>query len=121
MNKEDQIITLLTEIRDLLKPKEKKAVKRFEKPSYMDVDVYCTIKNNGVDAQSFIDFYESNGWKVGKNPMKNWKAALTTWSKRNGKQTNGYDQRSRAQKVSDKLDEIARKDIEQNGFTSELG
>jgi len=35
-----------------------------------------------VDAEAFISFYESNGWKVGKNPMKSWRAALVTWEKR---------------------------------------
>lgn len=108
------------------KPKERG--KRFKPPSVQEVDQYCFDKEYSINAEAFIGFYESNGWKVGKNPMKNWKAALTTWQKRNGGnngasgqgQNNGFDNRSRAQKVSDKLDEIAKRDIEQNGFTSEL-
>jgi len=98
----------------------------FQPPSQKEVEQYCFEKDYSLDAEAFICFYESKGWMVGKNKMKNWKAALTNWQKRDrgnnsGQQTNGYDSRGRAQKVSDKLDEIARKDIEQNGFTSELG
>ena len=125
MDNEERIIELLTEIRDSLrKPEPKKQGKKFIKPTYLMVAAYCIEKKNGVDAAAFIAHYDSNGWKVGKNPMKNWKAALTTWSKRNGSerqgQNTGFDTRSRAKKVSDKLDEIAREDIERNGFASEL-
>ncbi len=99
--------------------------KGFAPPSQKEVEQYCTEKNYLIDAESFICFYESKGWMIGKNKMKSWKAAVTTWSKRNGssgqRQDTGFDNRSRAQKVSAKLDEIARKDIEQNGHPSDLG
>ena len=126
MNNEDQIISLLTEIRDLLKPKEKKPVKRFVSPTANEVHSYCLEKSiNGIDSVHFVNFYESKNWMIGKNKMKDWKAALRTWEKKNGssgqRQNNGFDNRSRAQKVSDKLDEIAKRDIDTNGFTSELG
>jgi len=39
-------------------------------------------QNLNVDAEAFVDFYNSNGWKVGKNPMKDWKAACRNWSRR---------------------------------------
>ena len=57
--------------------------KRFEKPSISDIKQYCIERNNNVDAQHFYDHYESNGWKVGKNSMKDWKAAVRTWEKNN--------------------------------------
>ena len=60
---------------------------RFIKPSLEEVQAYCNERQNNVDAQRFIDYYESNGWKVGKNPMKDWKAAVRTWEK-NGYGTN---------------------------------
>ena len=41
-------------------------------------------RRNGVDPQRFIDFYETKGWMVGKNKMKDWKAAVRTWEQRNG-------------------------------------
>ena len=59
---------------------------RFVVPTLEEVQVYCNERRNGVDAQRFIDYYSSNGWKVGKNPMKDWKAAVRTWE-RNGYST----------------------------------
>lgn len=60
--------------------------KRFVPPSVEEVEQYCFERNNKVDAQSFIDFYESKGWMIGKNKMKDWKAAVRTWE-RNRNQT----------------------------------
>lgn len=57
--------------------------KRFTPPTLEEVQAYCDERNNGVDAQRFIDYYTSNGWQVGKNKMKDWKAAVRTWE-RNG-------------------------------------
>ena len=54
---------------------------KFSKPSVDDIAAYCQERNNGVDAQRFFDYYEANGWKVGKNPMKDWKAAVRTWER----------------------------------------
>ena len=54
---------------------------RFVPPSLEDVQAYCDERNNSVDAQRFIDYYTSNGWKVGKNPMKDWKAAVRNWER----------------------------------------
>jgi hypothetical protein len=59
-------------------------------PTFEMVDAYCRERDNGIDAQKFIDFYESKGWLIGKTKMKNWKAAVRTWEqkdkpqKRNG-------------------------------------
>jgi predicted phage replisome organizer len=57
--------------------------KRFTPPTLEEIKAYCCERNNGVDAQRFIDYYTSNGWQVGKNKMKDWKAAVRTWE-RNG-------------------------------------
>lgn len=57
----------------------KKSPKRFSPPSVAEVQAYCQERQNNVDAQRFVDYYTSNGWKVGKNPMKDWKAAVRTW------------------------------------------
>ena len=54
---------------------------RFKKPTLEEVQAYCVERNNGVDAELFINHYESNGWKVGKTPMKDWKAAVRTWER----------------------------------------
>lgn len=60
---------------------------RFSPPTVDEVRAYCTEKGYAVDPDRFVDYYTSNGWKVGKNPMKDWKAAVRNW---NGKeQPNG--------------------------------
>lgn len=51
----------------------------FVTPSLDEVADYCSERNNGVDPQRFLDYYTSNGWMVGKNRMKDWKAAVRTW------------------------------------------
>ena len=57
----------------------------FKKPTAEEVLAYCLEKGYSVNAQRFVDHYESNGWKVGRNPMKDWKAAVRNWA------NNGYD------------------------------
>lgn len=58
---------------------------RFTPPTLEEVQLYCGERNNGIDAQRFIDFYSSKGWKVGNTKMKDWKAAIRTWENRNKK------------------------------------
>lgn len=55
--------------------------KRFVKPTLEKVKAYCQSRQNGVDPERFYDYYESNGWRVGKSPMKDWKAAVRTWER----------------------------------------
>lgn len=59
------------------------SVKRFVKPNVEEIEHYCKERNNSVDAQQFFDYYESKGWKIGKSPMKDWKAAVRTWERNN--------------------------------------
>lgn len=59
---------------------------RFAPPSVEEVREYIAEKGYRFDAESFVAFYESKGWKVGREPMKSWKAACTTWEKRRGKE-----------------------------------
>lgn len=58
-----------------------KEPKRFVPPSLEEVSEYCKERNNNVDPARFIDFYTSKGWLVGKNKMKDWKAAVRTWER----------------------------------------
>lgn len=60
----------------------KKDNRAFARPSIQEVSSYCQQKGYAVDAEAFVAFYESKGWKVGNQPMKNWKAAVVTWAKR---------------------------------------
>nr|DAP40507.1 MAG TPA: hypothetical protein [Caudoviricetes sp.] len=56
--------------------------RRFTPPTLDDVLAYVRERGSDVDPQRFLDFYASKGWMVGKNPMKDWKAAVRTWEKR---------------------------------------
>ena len=75
---------------------KEKTPTRFIPPSLEEVKAYCKERENRVDPERFIAFYTSNGWKVGKNPMKNWKAAVINWEKNNfndsksGKRRSGW-------------------------------
>lgn len=62
-------------------PKRKK-VKQFKKPLIEEIREYCNEILANIDPQGFFDYYESNGWKVGKNPMKDWKATVRSWKSR---------------------------------------
>jgi hypothetical protein len=53
----------------------------FSKPTITDINNYICENSYNVDGQKFFDFYESNGWRVGKNPMKDWKASIRTWAR----------------------------------------
>lgn len=65
-------------------PEEKTvtAKQRFQKPTEEEVRSYCKERENGIDADSFFNYYESKGWKIGNTAMKDWKAAVRTWEQR---------------------------------------
>ena len=70
--------------KEIEKDKEKevcKPPKRFTKPTLDEVKAYCQERGNNVDAEKWYNHYSANGWKVGKNPMKDWKAAVRTWER----------------------------------------
>ncbi len=54
----------------------------FKKPSIDELQKYCNERKNSIDPQSFYDYYESVGWKIGNKPMKDWKAAIRSWEKK---------------------------------------
>lgn len=66
----------------------KKSAPRFTPPTVEEVAAYCRERGNSVDAERFCSFYQSNGWKIGKNSMKDWKAAVRTWEKRDAHSKN---------------------------------
>lgn len=69
--------------------------KKFVPPTVEEVASYCLDRKNKVDAAYFVDHYTSNGWKVGKQNMKDWKAAVRTWER------NGYNQPSKKQDAAE--------------------
>lgn len=76
-------------------------IKRFSPPSVDEVRAYCFERGNHVDAQYFVDFYSSKDWMIGKNRMKDWKAAVRTWERqtrqgetaKHGNKFNNFDNR----------------------------
>lgn len=56
--------------------------RRFSKPTLEEIISYCEERKNGINPQGFYDFYEAKGWKVGNQPMKDWKACIRTWEQR---------------------------------------
>ena len=63
-------------------PVERDTRKRFSPPAVEEVRDYCRERGNRIDAETFVDFYASKGWKVGNSPMKDWQSAIRTWEKR---------------------------------------
>ena len=90
-NSESPIETLQT-------PKEQNGGgrKRFIIPTLEEVQAYCNERNNGISGQQFCDFYSSKGWKIGKEPMKDWKAAVRTWEMRRKDQSPSITQQVQA-------------------------
>lgn len=83
----------IEEVSDSDEPSKPKT-KRFKPPTIEEVQAYCKERNNNVDAQRFIDFYEAKGWMLGKNKMKDWKAAVRTWERND---TDGQASRDNAE------------------------
>lgn len=67
--------------------KPPKPTSRFTPPSVEEVTAYCRERKNHVSAERFVDFYQARGWMLGKNKMKDWRAAVRTWERegRDGK------------------------------------
>ena len=61
---------------------EKPKRKNFVKPTVEEIAAFCKEKKYTVNAQQFFNYYESNGWKIGRNAMKSWQAAVQNWNTR---------------------------------------
>lgn len=79
----DSLRVRIERLEESLKKTEgvKTRAKPFTPPLLHEVEEYCSIRGNNVNPQHFIDFYESTGWMIGRNKMKNWQAAVRTWEK----------------------------------------
>lgn len=96
-DKENKIIPLSPN-GDIPPKGERPPVKRFIKPTAEEVRAYCAERGNRVDAQAFVDFYAAKGWKVGNAPMKDWKAAVRTWEKRDAERKQSATSRPNRQR-----------------------
>lgn len=93
--------------------------KRFVKPTIEEVATYCQERANGIDAEAFVSYYESKGWRVGSSPMQDWKAAVITWERKRkpntpaqpAKDTNTAEARARqyAQLMQERADYLQSK------------
>ena len=83
LSEDNYIISTVTHTatNTVISVKKKRKTKRFKKPTQEEVDAFANESN--LQQDGFFDYFESNGWKRGKNPMKDWKAALRGWSRRN--------------------------------------
>lgn len=84
-------------------PKKTKA-KRFVPPTVAEVTSYCQERGNRVNPEAFVDFYASKGWMVGKNPMRDWKAAVRTWERSEGRGHNSAGNRGNYTQPDDDLE-----------------
>ena len=64
---------------------KKTTTTKFIPPTIQEVSDYCKERNNGIDAERFWHYYNSKGWKIGKEPMKKWQSAVITWEKQDTK------------------------------------
>jgi len=81
------------------------------------VVAYCRERNNGIDPQRFIDFYSAKGWMIGKNKMKDWKAAVRTWERGQEGVHNSSKSPSMPQNVANAL-KLVEKYSREEGDTS---
>lgn len=65
-----------------------RGIKKFQKPTIEEIKSYCLERKNSINPSQFFDYYESKGWLIGKNPMKDWKAAIRTWEQNKNKYNN---------------------------------
>lgn len=82
----------------------------FHPPSLEDVKSYVQEKGYSVDAEQFVNFYESKGWMVGKNKMSNWHAAIATWQKREKERYGNFQQKSENRRGSLEVTATGEKD-----------
>lgn len=86
-------VTQCNAIEENKKEKEKEKKNIFIKPSIEEIKEYCQQRQNNINANSFYDYYQSKGWMIGKNKMKDWKAAIRTWeAKEKPTNTNNGDE-----------------------------
>lgn len=85
--------------------KEKEKTKRFSKPTIEQIQEYCKERGNNINAQYFYNYYESNGWCVGKNKMKDWKATIRNWEIRD---KNNQSKKSEYSDIAQKIQQRAK-------------
>lgn len=95
-------IEYIEQVEQIEHPKGCRGASRFQPPTKEEVFDFCMENGLGIDVDRFYDYYTSNGWKVGKNPMKDWQATVRNWARKNPEFTvaMGNQQPKPARKVS---------------------
>lgn len=93
----DEIIAENAKAKEKQKPKSK----RFAKPTIKEIEAYCKEKDFTIDVEYLYNYYESNGWMVGRVHMKDWKRAVQNWAKRE----KNYNSRGRPLTMKEKLED----------------
>jgi hypothetical protein len=84
----------------------------FIPPTLEEISAYCSERKNGINPEKFIDYYRTNGWKVGKDAMKSWKAAVRYWENREKEKTEEkYNQSKNNKPSSFELDDFFSKNL----------
>jgi len=78
---------------------------KFKKPNVKEVSTYCKDRGGKIDPEAFIDFYEAKNWMIGKNKMKDWRAAVRTWEKRSDADAKAKPVNNRGRKEYKHFDE----------------
>ena len=93
--------------KDIEKDIEREKKKNFSPPSPEEVETYCKEKEININIETFIDYYKSKGWMVGRTKMKDWKAAVRNWARRD----NEFNKNSANEKnLSDYIDKLFEDD-----------
>ena len=84
----------VNDIKEKIITEKKSTPARFQRPTLPEVEMYVAMMGyEGFNAQHFWSYYESIGWKVGKNPMKDWKAAVRSWRSKDQGKGGGYNEK----------------------------
>ena len=89
---QDKCRTNCSNIKDKDRDKDKNKDRVFKKPTLDNIRDYCISRNNNINPEQFYDYYEANGWKINRNPMKDWKATVRNWERNefNRKSTDNF-------------------------------
>ena len=87
----------------------------FTRPTLLEVKAYCEERHNGIVPEQWYDFYEANGWKVGRNAMKDWKACIRSWERRRAE-----EQANKPKTREQEMHELYLKAMEEDRKEAEL-
>lgn len=111
LNSKEEIVNSKGEKKNTEKEKPLRAV--FQKPTVDEVKAYCQERGNNVDPNAFVDFYAAKGWRVGNQPMKDWKACVRTWERRDQQKAKpaakGFDYSNQRQYSADDMADLKRR------------